>query len=284
MSFAKGERVKHPALPEWGVGEVLKNLGDDKFLVFFVGIGEKTISLKHVSLLKVEGTEAEHPLLDNLISIIQDGDIKYKTPLESIVYFLSNYPNGFYGDKFNNEERTYKVKAGELFTELLNEKEFYTFLNNQDYDEISKRALKVVSATNLIFPNEKMALKDGLGSSQGKEIFSKALFVQLYGQDNMEDRFNGFIEALREINAAKWTTATYFLFLAYPDQYIFLKPEITKNAARVCRFEIHYKSELNWQTYERVLKLASYLRVELKELKPRDMIDIQSFMWTIAPE
>ena len=69
----------------------------------------------------------------------------------------------------------------------------------------------------------------------------------------------------------------------YPDEHIFLKPTITQHAADICAFEINYRPELNWLTYKSVLEFANYLKESIKKEKPRDMIDIQSFMWCITP-
>ena len=58
---------------------------------------------------------------------------------------------------------------------------------------------------------------------------------------------------------------------------------MTQNAADILNFEINYKSKLNWVTYDSVQNLAKYLRECLGEMKPRDMIDVQTFMWCIDP-
>lgn len=145
------------------------------------------------------------------------------------------------------------------------------------------RALRVVNATNLIFPNEKMSLKDGLATEDRKKLFSETLYQLLYGNADLEERFMWFARALEEIGAAKWTTASYFIFIVFPDRYMFMKPTVTQSAAEVSAFEINYRPKLNWLTYKSVLAFSDYLKSELSELKPRDMIDVQSFMWCIAP-
>ena len=70
-----------------------------------------------------------------------------------------------------------------------------------------------------------------------------------------------------------------FLFMAGPKEFMFMKPEVTKRAAKACGFELNYKPELNWLTYKQLLKLSKYLFEKLSDLHPRDMIDIQSFIW-----
>ena len=39
------------------------------------------------------------------------------------------------------------------------------------------------------------------------------------------------------------------------------------------------KPSPNWLTYSSLLELARILTTDLRDLKPRDMIDIQSFIW-----
>ena len=128
-----------------------------------------------------------------------------------------------------------------------------------------------------------MALKDGISASGNEEAFATALFALLHGESSPESSFNTYAGVLEKLGAAKWPIATYFQFIVYPDRYMFLKPVITQKAADISGFEINYRSELNWRTYNSVMKFAKYLRSELNDLKPRDMIDVHSFMFCIDP-
>ncbi len=167
---------------------------------------------------------------------------------------------------------------------LLGRNQLSALVAATNFEEATARALQVVNATNLIFPNEKMALRDGLRSDQAKQRFTVLLHELLYGTSEEEARFNAWTDLLFDIEAPKWTNATYFQFLAYPDRYIFFKPMITQDAADVCNFELNYHPELNWLTYRSVQQFAGVLRSEIATLNPRDMIDVQSFIWCIAPE
>ncbi len=282
MDYKKGERVKHPGRPEWGLGKVLEDRWDDKVRIFFTGEGRKTLSLKHVEPVKVSGAEAIHPVLDHLW-IKEGGENKYQSLQTSKEMFLKDYPDGFYDQAYLNGERNYKVAAHELALSLIGPKQLEALLGQKDYEEICQRALKVVNATKLIFPNEKLALKNGLKDSKNREVFSESLYQLLYGKAEVKERFISFARTLEGIKAAKWTTLSYFLFIVFPDKYIFLKPIVTQLAAEISAFEINYRPDLNWKTYQSVLDFSEYFRSELKDFKPRDMIDIQSFMWCIGP-
>lgn len=277
MKYKKGDRVKHPTQSDWGLGEVLSDSNGEKVRVFFVGVGEKTIMLKYVQPIQIQADEASHPVLDNLKIKKTSTGIKYQSLPESIQFFLEKFPEGFYGEYFKNEERDYKDKAHLLAIDLLGETIFSSLLKNGEYAEIVKRALKVVNATNLIFPNEKMALKDGLLEAGAQEKFSKTLNALLYGDGDLKDRFEEFSKLLENIDAAKWTTVSYFLFILLPEKYMFIKPTITQYSSELCGFEINYKPQLNWLTYKSVLNFSDYIFSELSDLHPRDMIDVQSF-------
>lgn len=283
MEYKKGDRIKHPTQDEWGLGEVLEGSNTESVRAFFVGAGEKVLSLKYVQPVKVTGDEAVHPLLDNLKISKSASGIKYQSLPQSIHYFLEQFPEGFCGKKFKDHEREYKENAHKLARELLGEVVFRTLLEGEHYDEIAKRALKIVNATNLIFPNEKMSLKDGLVEPANQRAFGNTLFSLLYDEQDLDLRFNAFAKVLEDIDAAKWTTATYFLFIVHPSKYMFVKPTITQYSADLCRFEVNYKPQLNWLTYKSVLKFSEYLFSKLSDLEPVDMIDVQSFMWCIAP-
>jgi len=193
--------------------------------------------------------------------------------------------SGGTSERLYKNERKYKEAAHALARELLEPGLLRSLLGGGDQDEICARALKVVSATNLVFPNEKMQLKDGLKAPAHKAKFANAIVDLLYGAEPYQARFERFATMLEEIDSAKWTVATYFPFFVFPAEHMFLKPTVTQQAAELCGFEISYDSKLNWKTYDRLLAFSRWLSDELakQEIKPRDMIDVQSFIWCIAP-
>jgi len=280
-----GDKVRHPKMPDWGIGKVMEVTWDGKARVFFIHAGEKTILLSHVDFEKITGDEAVHPILDKP-SFFERATVKgHRSLRDARLDFLKFFPDGFEDAGYLNEERNYKVAARELLLELLGGQAFTELLASGNFDDIMCRALHVVNKTNLIFPNEKMGLKDGLKTPEHIRLFAERLFDLLYGHGEFRKRFEGFAECLEEIEAAKWTTMTYFTFLAFPEEHMFLKPQVTKHAAALAKAELNYKSDLNWLTYSCLLDFAKYLKNELvtMEMNPRDMIDVQSFMWYITP-
>src|SRR5262245_3102180 len=94
MSLKKGDRVRHPLKPEWGLGEVLTDSHGEKVRVFFVGVGEKTISLQYVTLDCIPKDKAAHPMLDNLRVPAESDRMRYQSLPESIERFLERFPQG----------------------------------------------------------------------------------------------------------------------------------------------------------------------------------------------
>ena len=287
MELQKGDRVRNLKTPDWGIGKILESPAPNKYIVFFVNAGEKTLDATIADLIRITGKEAEHPLLDNLRLPGQNKTAEFKTFHEKVTFFLRIFPKGFYDDKYLKQERDYKVEAHKLMLSLLDEKQLAKKIEADNYDEICKDALRVVNKTNLIFPNEKMALKDGLQNSENRRQFAMSLHNLLYRKDEMSLRFKEFAGCLESLNASKWTIQTYFPFIAFPDEHMFMKPSVTQLAADAFAFELNYKSDLNWNSYESLLKLSRYVSEELAKyedyLKPRDMIDIQSFIWCSVP-
>ena len=68
-------------------------------------------------------------------------------------------------------------------------------------------------------------------------------------------------------------------FIAQPQNHVFLKPTVTRNATDRYGFQLHYRSRPSWESYGSVLALARAIRTDQRDLRPRDMIDIQSFLW-----
>lgn len=198
--------------------------------------------------------------------------------------FLRFFPQGFQDKTYIAWERGYKWKAHEQWSESLNRSDFKSLLRKKDYAEIATRAVKIESPTNLLFSFEKMALRDAVKSEEGARLFAEGLYDFLYETSKLEKKFERWcaaVEALPKKQSRVFThpVVTVFGFIAQPETHVFLKPTVTRNAAREYKFNFQYKSRPSWETYASLLEFADFVRRDLKDLKPRDMIDIQSFVW-----
>lgn len=287
--YVKGDRVNHPLKLDWGIGQILEIISKSQVKVLFVNAGEKILDVNIAKLGKLSGAEAAHPLLDNPQPKTTPRARKLNTNKrfnnlqEAILYFLHLFPEGFNDKGFLENERNYKLVANQLFLQSLNEQELSSLLEANNYEEICSRARQVMNKTNLVFPQEKITFRNGLEIDENKRLFSETLFNLLYGHGEYEHRFMAFADCLLLLGAAKWTVVTYFPYLRYPNEHIFLKPMATQRAADICNFELNYHPNVNWLTYASLINFSRQLLIDLEanRHKPRDMIDVQSFIWCI---
>jgi hypothetical protein len=112
-------------------------------------------------------------------------------------------------------------------------------------------------------------------------------FMRLSADFTEGDRKSA-LHALKQLlqphDCAKWTVVTFLPFLWKPEEHVFLKPTmISTFAERVGHgFAKVYRADLDIDVYDALLDLAVEARTKLSDMAPRDMIDIQSFMWTVV--
>lgn len=283
----KGDRIKHPKKPEWGVGEVLEGQRNDKVRIYFGRLaGVKRLNIQYVTLERVSGKEADDPMLRNIALPGEDSKTRIKSTRsldEAIESFLTEFPGGFRGPVYQEQERDYKEAAVHAMASLLGDGELARLIAARDFKEVALRARRLVSKTNLIFPNEAMKLNDGLKNGNHQHRFATALNGLLTENEEERVRFERFADCLESLGAANWTIASYFQFLRWPDRRLFIKPTITQELARILNKNIAYRPALNWTTYTAVQHMASDLMEAINDaLAPRDMIDVQGFMYCVV--
>jgi hypothetical protein len=188
--------------------------------------------------------------------------------------FLRFFPKGFHSKGYAGQERDYKIDAKSVLDKTVPVKKAAT---GAGYGEAILSAFQ----TNLLSPFEKMRIRDALRSSNADD------FIQAAARFTLGDGKLALLameSALKPHNAAKWTTVSYLPFLWHPEQHMFLKPEATKDfATRVGhRFASDYDPKLDIAVYDSLLDLAAKTMAELSDLKPRDRIDVQSFIWVVG--
>ncbi len=199
------------------------------------------------------------------------------------------FPGGFYDETYLAWERGYKFEAHRQWEATLNQAEFRSLLRNRQYIEIAIRAVRIESRTNLLFSFEKMALRDATKESEGALLFADGLYDFLHGAAKPDRKFERWCEVVaalprKQTRVLTWPVVTVFGFLARPDLHIFFKPKVTRLAAQEYGFDLPYASRPNWAVYERLLEFADQVNHDVEDLRPRDLIDIQSFLWVLGSE
>ena len=198
--------------------------------------------------------------------------------------FLRFFPGGFRDETYQEWERDYKWEAHERFCAELRRGALRSLLDAGDYLAIAKHAVTIEARTNLLFSFEKMALRDALKSRDGARAFAEGLYEWLYGRGSDEERFEAWVETVgalprRQTRVLTWPIVTIFGMIAEPEKHIFVKPMVTRAAAAAYGCEFRYTSRPSWGTYVSMLEFAEQVREDQTDLAPRDMIDLQSFIW-----
>jgi hypothetical protein len=198
--------------------------------------------------------------------------------------FKRHFPKGFYDPLYEDWERNYKWEAHRRWEAALNDQAFSALLAAEKHREIAIRALSIESRTNLLFSFEKMALRDAVKPAAGARAFAEGLHAFIHGPGDLEGRFTRWCEVVsalprRQTRVLTWPVVTVMGFIAQPQKHFFLKPMVTREAAQRYGFSFAYQSRPAWETYASVLAFARTVRKDLRDMRPRDMIDIQSFLW-----
>jgi hypothetical protein len=200
--------------------------------------------------------------------------------------FLRFFPRGFHDETYLDWERSYKWETHLRWQEALGRDTFRNLLRARRFSQIAAAAVRIEqrSRHSMIFSFEKMALRDALKSEAGARAFAEGLYEFLHGSGALERRFERWVEVVaglprKQTRVLTWPLVTVFGFIAEPQTHIFLKPKVTRAAAREYGFDLLYESRPNWQTYASLLGFAGRIRRDVRDLRPRDMIDLQSFIW-----
>ncbi|HYF18817.1 MAG TPA: hypothetical protein VEA40_13195 [Ramlibacter sp.] len=202
------------------------------------------------------------------------------------------YPDGFQDETYLIAERAYKERAHLEWQAELGPAEFRKLLARGEFRQIADAALRVESRTNLLFSFEKMALRDALRTPAGARLFAHELYAFLHGRGSPQRKFEDWVQAVADLPQGRgrvltWPVVTVFGFLARPDKHLFLKPRVTRKAARAYGFDFGYRPQPSWAVYQGLLTFGAIIRRDLDRrpgFRARDMIDVQSFIWVQGSE
>jgi hypothetical protein len=181
-------------------------------------------------------------------------------------------------------ERDYKWLAHRRWEAALGAAPFAALLEERRHADIAALAIGIESRTNLLFSFEKMALRDAVRPPDGARAFAQGLFAFLHGGGDLAARFDAWRDTVaglprRQTRVLTWPVLTVFPFIAQPGRHLYLKPLVTRRAAERYGFAFDYRSKPDFATYRSLLAFGARVRADLRDLKPRDQIDVQSFIW-----
>jgi hypothetical protein len=220
------------------------------------------------------------------------GNVNYLGAARSRRKFEVFYPDGFQDETYLVAERSYKERAHLEWRNELGPADFRKLLARGEFARICEIAVRIESRTNLLFSFEKMALRDAVKTPAGARLFATELYAFLWGRGSPQTKFTDWVQAVadlprRQTRVLTWPIVTVFGFIARPDKHLFLKPRVTRKAARAYGFDLHYDAQPSWPVYHSLQTFAAIIRRDLDRrpnFKARDMIDVQSFIWVQGAE
>jgi hypothetical protein len=273
--------VWHKRCPEWGSGVVVSESAK-KTEVLFEKAGRKKLSNVVADLEELHESEIlpDSPLRDKLRWREVEKRKEFTASFDAMISeFTALFPEGFSDGSYLASEREYKEAAVKKAREVLAREHLSVLMDNSNYDEIFRLARMVVSRTNLIFTFEQ--IKFGALPEIAHKTFASLLFDLLHRGEDYPRSVEHFGDFLSQYDAAKWTIATYFGFICDPQNRVFVKPKAVQHAAKALHRDLQYDSHPNANTYSGIVHLYREVKqcLEEKGFKPRDMIDVQGFLW-----
>ena len=205
--------------------------------------------------------------------------------------FREIFPGGFRDQSYLDWERDYKWAAHKAWEATLGRAEWERLLAEGAHAEIARRVaiFYARSKLNMLALYEWMALREALEDGAGGRALATGLYELIHGDGDFGprlERFTALLDGLpqRQTRLAKWPVATLFPFVALPKRHLILKPNLMKRAAERFHFDLAYQSRPNAATYAAMMSFVLWLRRELAPWKPRDLIDLQGFIWVTSSE
>jgi len=199
----------------------------------------------------------------------------------AINLFHRVFPDGF-GSAFYEHYEGYKSAAAAFMRRELAQDFMKSEIDAGRHDEVAALARRAFSKSNLASPYEQMALGNALKDGKNQPSFVRGLYELLYGEFDLG--LQRLVPLLKPYNAAKWPVLTYWPFFRFPDRHAFLKPDIVNVCAYRLGHELDYDPTPNTRSYRSFLGLVEYVRDGIQVLRPRDNIDLQTFMYVVGTE
>ncbi len=219
------------------------------------------------------------------IHIDQDAVKRLATNFRSVFPEFSTFVDA--GGAYRSNEDAYKRAAVAKMSENFREWTEQTpdSLNNAEF---KNRILLIFKATNLVDFRTNIFVKESILTPENISEF-KSLAHALVGQafeGNIEqptfDAFAAYLEKYGARVSHSKLIPSYLLMLSNPSKYIFVKPNLFSKLSSELGVRIFKKHErLSFNNYTAVLRLFDDLSKMIADLKPRDMLDLQSFYYVV---
>ena len=189
--------------------------------------------------------------------------------------FAKHFPQGFADPGYMAKERAYKdeTRAALLAAVGMDDAPSAT--------PAQCAAAGVAFSTNMLSPFENARVRQVLKGPDGPA------FLRASAQVARGDTKAGLAEIERTVRphgAPSWTIATYLPSLWAPDSRMLLRITATQRVANWLGhdFAARYAPQLTVEVHDALLDFANTIRASIADMAPRDLIDVQGFIWVVS--
>jgi MoxR-like ATPase len=211
----------------------------------------------------------------------------------SILLFKWIYGDeGFASNRYLTEERNYKVSLAQEWRLLVTNEGLQAAISGTLPERLATDIGALLTKSNLL-PWRYNDVVRSFPNSESARLFLGALKALLFDGGSANANIDSFNSTLMpryqsELNDTAIKPASHCipslaLWLTYPNEHFFVRPELYNRATRMLMGSgPGGQGEVMTADYYRsALQFATNLRGALAELNPRDMIDVQGFCWGV---
>jgi len=312
MTTTSGAAYKNEASPEWGLGLVIEDKPDNWVLVFEHAGRKKFIKSKAKTLVAVTlSSEALEHLQAKVHGKQQASKSgaprkakraastsapRFATFEQQLEFFEKLFAGGFEGDRFVGEERGdpgakgkagYKTAAVAMAREELSPARFESAPPEQLFDS----AKRVLGATNIVFPIEG-AIPFGSLDETDRPAALAGLRQLLHGEGDYAARLERFVASVNlkdksgKGRKVTWPLATLFGALYEPAEHTCVKPTAFAAQGATLGLQAAKSQPVTATGYRQFFEIARTTQERLLAAgqRPRDFIDVYSFIWRTHAE
>jgi len=191
---------------------------------------------------------------------------------------------GFDDPRMVEEERDYKVYLCDRARDWLEKETLEGLLEAGDAAGFVDRLdrLGKEKGNNLLYRGVPRAGDLGILYQErlDKPAFCRQVFDLLYGEGESAQWLGRYSEWVSDQGLPnKWTFPTFLLWARHPEEEVFVKPTVAAASIRLLGSDLELGPAPNGDDYVEFRELVLGLKQDLAEYGPRDVTDLQSFLW-----
>lgn len=288
---------RHTKRSQWGLGIVVRSLGDRLQLQFQDG-QQRTFKEGYYHHLDAVDRQLDVTLgiVEALEAMNSDGTPKRARPrpirmTEQIAYFRHLFPAAFRDDAYARYHRGQSGKRPLIRhrdalvargQEQLSKATVRRALAKDDFGAVHQAACAVISGTDLVSVKERkrFAAMDAAHHA----AFADSVHTLLFGTSSIVGRLDGYVSMLERAlgQTPSWELTTILLGAVHPHDHVVVKERAFARQAEWSAPGLTISSRPMGFVYDRLCAMTRTVRDALVErgMAPRDLLDVAEFLTT----